>query len=90
VSTSGYYDHCAREAAGPTERQVADAELVELMRAVFDAADGNYGVPRMCKQLRRAGVVLNKKRVHRLMRLHGMAGRFRRRHCRTTFPGADG
>jgi putative transposase len=90
VSTSGYYDHCAREAAGPTERQLAEAQLVELMRAVFDAADGNYGVPRMSKELRRAGVVLNKKRVHRLMRLHGMAGRFRRRHCRTTFPGVDG
>ena len=25
VSTSGYYDWCAREAAGPTERQVAEA-----------------------------------------------------------------
>ena len=46
VSTSGYYDRCAREAAGPTPRQLAEAELVELMRAIFDAADGNYGVPR--------------------------------------------
>ena len=90
VSSSGYYDYCAREAAGPTVRQLAEAELVELMRAIFDAADGNYGVPRMFKELRRAGVVLNHKRVHRLMRKHGMAGRFRRRSCRTTFPGADG
>jgi len=28
--------------------------------------------------------------VARLMRMHGMAGRFRRRTCRTTFPGPDG
>ena len=90
VSTSGYYDWCAREAAGPTERQVAEAELVALMREIFDAADGNYGVPRLFTDLRRAGVVVNKKKVHRLMRKHGMAGRFRRRKCRTTFPGADG
>lgn len=90
VSTSGYYDWCVREAAGPTERQVAEAELVALMREIFDAADGNYGVPRMFTELRRAGVVVNKKKVHRLMRKHGMAGRFRRRKCRTTFPGADG
>jgi transposase InsO family protein len=90
VSTSGYYDWCAREAAGPTERQVAEAELVALMRAIFDAADGNYGVPRMHDQLRRAGQVVNRKKVHRLMRRHGMAGRFRRRKCRTTFPGPDG
>jgi putative transposase len=90
VSTSGYYDWCAREAAGPTERQLAEAEMVALMREIFDAADGNYGVPRMLTELRHAGVVINKKRVHRLMRLHGMAGRFRRRTLRTTFPGPDG
>lgn len=90
VSTSGYYDWCEREAAGPTERQLAEAELVALMRQLFDDADGNYGVPRMYKALRKAGLVVNKKRVARLMRRHGMAGRFRRRTCRTTFPGPDG
>jgi putative transposase len=90
VSTSGYYDWCAREAAGPTERQVAEAELVAWMSEIFDAADGNYGVPRMFKELRNAGVAVNNKRVHRLMRRHGMAGRFRRRTVRTTFPGPDG
>jgi putative transposase len=90
VSASGYYDWREREAAGPTERQVAEAQLVEMMRELYDEADGNYGVPRMYKALRHAGLVVNRKRVARLMRLHGMAGRFRRRKCRTTFPGPDG
>ena len=90
VSTSGFYDWSAREAAGPTERQVAEAELVELMRDIFDASDGNYGVPRMHDELRRAGLTVNEKRVRRLMRLHGMAGRCRRRRCQTTFPSPDG
>ena len=90
VSTSGYYNWRARQAAGPTERQLAEAELVALMRQLFDAADGNYGVPRMFKALRHAGLIVNIKRVARLMRLHGMAGRFRRRRIRTTFPGPDG
>ncbi len=90
VSTSGYYDWREREAAGPTERQLAEAELVELMRGLFEEADGNYGVPRMYKALRHAGLVVNRKRVSRLMHRHGMAGRFRRRKCRTTFPGPDG
>ena len=90
VSTSGYYEWCQRKAAGPTERQLAEAELVALMRELFDEADGNYGVPRMYKTLRRAGLVVNRKRVARLMRLHGMSGRFRARTCRTTFPGPDG
>ena len=90
VSTSGYYDWSAREAAGPTERELAEAELVALMREIFDASDGSYGVPRMYTELRRAGLIVNKKKVRRLMRRHGMAGRCRRRRCRTTFPGPDG
>ena len=90
VSTSGFYDWRTREAAGPTDRQVAEAELVELIRDIFDASDGNYGVPRMHKELRRGGVCVNEKRVRRLMRLHGMAGRCRRRRCQTTFPCPDG
>jgi len=90
VSTSGFYDWCDRQAAPPTPRQVAEAELVELMREIFDAADGNYGVPRMHRELRHAGLEVNEKRVRRLMRLHAMAGRCIRRRCRTTFPGPDG
>ena len=90
VSTSAFYDWAARSTAEPTERAVAEAELVELMREIFDASDGNYGVPRMHRELRRGGMAINVKRVRRLMRLHGMAGRFRRRRRRTTFPGPDG
>lgn len=90
VSTSGFYDWCTRELAPPTEREVAEDALVALMREIFDAADGNYGVPRMHRELRYGGVVVNVKRVRRLMRLHGMAGRCIRRRVRTTVPGPDG
>lgn len=90
VSTSGYYDWSDRQAAGPTDRQVEEGHIVALMRDIFDASDGNYGVPRMHTALRRAGYRINKKRVRRLMRLHGMAGRCRRRRCLTTIPGPDG
>jgi putative transposase len=90
VSTSGYYDWQQREAAGPTERQIAEAQLVELMRAIYEAAEENYGVPRMHRELRRAGQVVNKKRVERLMRRHGMVGRHHRPRLRTTIPGPDG
>ncbi len=84
---SGYYDWGAREAAGPTERQIADDPLIELMREVHAASDGNYGVPRMYKELRRAGMVINDKKVRRLMHRAGLIGRHHRRRCRTTFPG---
>ena len=90
VSTSGFYDWCTRGAAGPTPRELADEALVVLIREIFDETDGNYGVPRMHGELRDRGVVVNDKRVRRLMRLHGMAGRCIRRRVRTTFPGPDG
>ena len=90
VSRSGFYDWCQRDAAPPTPRQVAEDELVDLMREIFDAADGNYGVPRMWRELRQSGVIVNEKRVRRLMRLHGLAGRCIRRRCRTTISGPDG
>jgi len=90
VSTTAFYDWRKRRAAGPTERQLEDQHLVALMRDIFDAADGNYGVPRMYKAVRRAGFTVNKKRVRRLMRGNGMAGRVRRRRVQTTIPGPAG
>lgn len=87
VSTSGYYDHKARETAEPTPRELADADLVEVMREIHRDSDGSYGVPRMHKELRKRGHVVNRKRVRRLMRRHGLAGRFISKRCRTTFPG---
>ena len=90
MSTSGFYDWCQRETAEPTERELADDVLVGLIREIFDATEGNYGVPRMHRELRDNGVVVNVKRVRRLMRLHGMAGRYIRRRVRTTIAGPDG
>jgi putative transposase len=89
VSTSGFYDYQARVAAGPTRREVADEELIELIREHYAASDGNYGVPRIHKALRKAGLVVNRKKVERLMRKIGLAGRFRARKCRTTLPGDE-
>jgi len=77
------------QATGPTKREVVEAELVVLIREIFEATEGNDGVPRMHHELRDNGIVVNIKRVRRLMRLHGMAGWIRRR-VRTTIAGADG
>ena len=49
-----------------------------------------FGYRRLHILLRREGLTINRKKVARLMARHGMAGRFRRRRCRTTFPGPDG
>jgi len=89
VSRSGFYDWKNRCDAGPTQRQLGEEMLVSLMRDIFDASEGNYGVPRMYRTLRKAGMKINKKRIERLMRRHGMAGRHRRRAPRTTIPGQE-
>ena len=87
VSTSGFYDWRHHRDAPPSERALDEAALVDLMTEIWAASDGSYGVPRMHKALRVAGLIVNRKRVRRLMHRHGMAGRFISKRCRTTFPG---
>ncbi|MBL8932388.1 MAG: IS3 family transposase [Kineosporiaceae bacterium] len=72
VSRSGYYEwHDRPESA----RAVADADLVETIRAVHEGSRGTYGSPRVHAELtlgldRRC----SRKRVARLMRTHGLVG----------------
>src|SRR6188474_1289560 len=49
-----------------------------------------YGYRRMAAQLRAEGMLVNRKRVARLMRLHGMQVRPRRRYVATTDSAHDG
>ena len=95
VSTSGYYGWVERDAAGPTVAQAAEADLVERIRLVHAESRGRYGEPRVTEQLARDGVVVNHKRVERLMARAGLRGRGGRRRMRTTIadptkvPAAD-
>jgi transposase InsO family protein len=84
VSSSGYYDWAARAAAGPSDAELAEAELIEMIRLVHKESRGNYGQPRVTAKLARDGVVVNHKRVERLMAQEGIQGRCGRRKVRTT------
>ena len=86
VSRQAFYDWRARHAAGPSERDLAEADLVGAIRGVHAGSGGAYGSPRVTAQLRAAGRVVNRKRVERLMRVHQIAGIRRRRPKRTTTP----
>ncbi|MFI1183613.1 IS3 family transposase [Streptomyces sp. NPDC020799] len=85
VSRSGYYrwlvDTEARQA-----RQVADDALVAEIREIHTGHKGTYGVRRVHAELRGFGHTVNRKRVERLMRVHGIEGRHLRRRKRTTVP----
>jgi putative transposase len=85
VSVSGYYAWRTRTQAGQSAHERADAVLSARIRTAFLAGRGVYGSPRIHATLRALGVCCARKRVARLMRLHGLAaGRPRRRKPRTT------
>jgi putative transposase len=66
-----------------------DTALVERMHAI-QAEFPAYGYRRIAAQLRAEGVLVNRKRVARLMRLHGKQVRPRRRYVVTTDSDHDG
>ncbi|MET9880698.1 IS3 family transposase [Actinacidiphila glaucinigra] len=83
VSRAAFY---ARRTATPGPRTVRDAELTEKITEVHAVSRGSYGAPRVHAVLRREGIACGRRRVARLMRAAGLAGRHRRRRHRTTIP----
>jgi putative transposase len=75
ISRSAYY---AAPAAAPD-----DTAIVEAMSAIRDEFE-RYGWRRMQAALRQRGVVVNHKKVKRLMREHDLQPRMRRRYVATT------
>jgi putative transposase len=76
VSPSGYYDWLSRV---PSQRSMANAVLLELIRAIHAESDGTYGMPRVRAELIDQGQRVAGKRVARLMRAHAIRGVSRRR-----------
>ncbi len=64
----------ARQKAGPSPAELAEAELVAEIRRVHADSGRAYGSPRVTAELRRRGRRVNRKRVCRLMRHHGICG----------------
>ena len=75
LARSAYYD-------APT-RAADDTALVEAMAAVCEAFEA-YGWRRVQAALRQQGLVVNPKKVRRLMREHDLQPRVRRRYVATT------
>lgn len=69
VSRAGYY---AWKGRGPSQRERADAGLVERIRSVHAENRKVYGCPRIHATLRSQGLHLGRKRVARLMRASGI------------------
>jgi putative transposase len=81
VSRSGFYAWKVR----PTSpRTLEDAKRVVEIKAAHKVGRGNYGSPRVFRALRKQGKRVGKKRVERLMREEGIAGKKRKKFCVTT------
>lgn len=87
VAPSTYY---AAKTRPPSARAVADAALSEVITVEHAANYGVYGARKMWKHLHRAGHMVARCTVERLMRDAGLRGVVRGRAKRTTIPAKDG
>lgn len=88
VSKSGYYAWLVRP---PSDRALADAFLIERIKIIHSEHRAVYGVRRIHACLRRVGINISRKRVHRLMVKEGISGLVKRKKGKTTvrIPGIE-
>jgi putative transposase len=81
VTRQGYYAYMRRR---PSPRVQRDRVLVDDVQRIYQESRGNYGSPRIWRQLRRLGQHVGKRRVERTMRALALVGRPTRRFRVTT------
>lgn len=81
VSPTGYYAWRRRP---PSARTLANQCLLTHMQAIHQEVRETYGSPRMHAELVARGLPCNVKRVARLMRLHHLRARHKRKYRVTT------
>jgi transposase InsO family protein len=91
VSPSGYHEHHHRRARargaarGHTGRgRIGNDALLLHIRAVHAQSKGEYGWPRIWKELLAHGIRVGKERVRKHMKLHGIKAKTKPRYKTTT------
>ena len=86
VSENGFYKWKKRPEC---QRNIENKMLSLKISQIFKKHNGNYGSPRVYAELRAQGVVVNHKRVERLMREAGLVGKaaliYRRKPASASF-----
>lgn len=65
VTRGGFYTWKAHI---PTQRQKKHAEVVAMIREVYEESQATYGSPRVHVELRKRGVKINRKTVEKYMK----------------------
>ena len=81
VAPSTYY---AAKKRGPSARAIRDAELIPQLFELWEANYSVYGVRKLWKAARRAGIDIGRDQTARLMRAAGIEGVSRSKKVRTT------
>ena len=88
VSASGYFRWSRAQSlpddGGSDKRHLSDQALLIHIHAIHAQLKGEYGWPRMHKELLARGVRVGKERVRRLMQQHGIRARTKRKFVVTT------
>ena len=84
VSAAGYHAHLVRRASGAQQRHLSDEALLVHIKALHADTRGAYGWPRVWRELLVRGVPVGKDRVQKLMQLHGIRAKGKRRFKVTT------
>jgi len=87
VSASGYFEHVAGGESTPPStpgRRLSDEAVLAHIKAAHAGSKGEYGWPRIWKELISRGVRVGKDRIQKLMKRHGVKARGKRRYVLTT------
>lgn len=86
VSASGYFrwNVCTRDTKPGARRRHSDDALLVHIRSIHEQLRGEYGWPRMHRELLARGLRVGKERVRRLMQHHGIRAKGKRKFVVTT------
>lgn len=85
VSPSGYHQRQQRSAEDKPHRGcMSNDALLAHIKVIHAQVKGEYGWPRMWKELLARGVRVGKERVRKLMAQHGIRARHKRKYIATT------
>jgi transposase InsO family protein len=88
VGASGYFERQRRKdpahLPSTSKRRINDGVLLVCIKAAHAASKGEYGWPRIWRELQARGVPVWKERVRRPMNQHGIKARGKRKFIVTT------
>lgn len=71
ASSSGYYKWRVTR----NDKELKDQALLDLIRVLHAESFGSYGVRKIVRTLRHQGIIVNRKRIRRLMKFLGIQGK---------------